>query len=58
MLAKMWKKIGLIILIIACVFNIMVKLVQKVSLNDELLGSARFMYQQYLNEKQSQTQSK
>lgn len=58
MLAKMWKKIGLIILIIACVFNIMVKLVQKVSLNDELLGSARFMYQQYLNEKQNQTQSK
>ena len=29
MLAKYWKKIGLIIIIIACVFNIMSKLVNK-----------------------------
>lgn len=55
MLAKMWKKIGLFILIVACIFNIMIKLVQKVSLNDELLGSAKFMYQQYQNENQNKT---
>ena len=35
MLAKYWKKIGLLILIIACVFNVMGKLVNKVSLNKE-----------------------
>ena len=32
MLAKYWKKIGMLILIIACVFNIMGKLVNKISL--------------------------
>ena len=40
MLAKYWKKIGLLILIIACVFNVMGKLVNKVSLNKELVSSA------------------
>ena len=33
MLAKYWKKIGLFILIVACIFNIMNNLVKKVSLN-------------------------
>ena len=37
MLAKYWKKIGMLILIIACVFNIMSKLVNKVSLNQEMI---------------------
>ena len=37
MLAKYWKKIGLLILIIACVFNIMGKLINKVSLNKEII---------------------
>ena len=36
MLAKYWKKIGLLILIIACVFNVMGKLVNKVSLNKRI----------------------
>ena len=31
MLAKCWKKIGLIILIIACLWNIVFKLVNKIS---------------------------
>lgn len=31
MLAKMWKKIGLLILIIACLTNIIYKLVSKIS---------------------------
>ena len=44
MLAKYWKKIGVLILIIACIFNIMIKLIKKVSLNDELLSSATYMY--------------
>ena len=32
MISKYWKKIGLIILIIACLFNITYKIVHKVSL--------------------------
>ena len=43
MLAKYWKKIGMLILIIACVFNIMSKLVNKVSLNKEIISSATYM---------------
>ena len=39
MLAKYWKKIGMLILIIACVFN-------KLSLNKEMIYSAEFMYNQ------------
>ena len=46
MLAKYWKKIGLIIIIIACVFNVMSKLVNKLSLNKEMIYSATFMQQQ------------
>lgn len=36
MLAKVWKKIGLIILIIACLWNIVFKLVNKVSFDDAI----------------------
>lgn len=43
MLAKYWKRIGMIILIIACVFNIMNKLVHKLSLNKEMIYSAQYM---------------
>ena len=46
MLAKYWKKICILILIIACIFNIMLKLIKKASLNTELLDSARYMYEQ------------
>ena len=46
MLEKYWKKIGMLILIIACVFNIMSKLVNKLSLNKEMIYSAEFMYNQ------------
>ena len=46
MLAKYWKKIGMLILIIACVFNIISKLVNKLSLNKEMIYSAEFMYNQ------------
>ena len=46
MLAKYWKKIGMLILIIACVFNIMSKIVHKLSLNKEMLYSAQYMQEQ------------
>ena len=36
MLAKIWKKVGLIILIIACLWNVVFKLVNKVSFNDAI----------------------
>ena len=43
MLAKYWKKIGVFILIVACIFNIMSKLIKKVSLNTELEASATYI---------------
>lgn len=50
MLKKYWKKIGLLILIIACVFNVMSKLVNKLSLDKEMLSSAQYIYEQQQNE--------
>ena len=44
MLAKYWKKIGILILIIACIINVMLKLVNKVALNDELKASVQYLY--------------
>ena len=49
MLAKYWKRIGMLILIIACVFNIMNKLVHKLSLNKEMVYSAQYMLEQKIN---------
>lgn len=46
MLAKYWKKIGMFILILACVFNVMGKLVHKLSLNKEMVYSATYMQEQ------------
>mgnify|MGYP007118506582 FL=1 len=45
MIAKYWKKIGIIILIIACLFNITNKIVHGTSLGDELKASAETMLQ-------------
>ena len=50
MLAKYWKKIGLLILIIACIFNIMEKLLNKVSLNKEMVSSAMYVIENHKNE--------
>ena len=36
MLAKWWKRIGFLILIVACLFNITSKLVKRVSFNDNV----------------------
>ena len=46
MLAKYWKKIGLFILIVACIFNVMTKFVHKMSLKSELETSATYVNQQ------------
>lgn len=50
MLAKYWKKIGLFILIVACIFNIMNKFVHKMSLKAELESSATYINQQQQEE--------
>ena len=57
MLAKYWKKIGMLILIIACVFNIMGKLVNKLSLNKEMLYSAQYMFEQEENKQEEENQT-
>ena len=46
MLARFWKKIGLFILIVACIFNVMNKFVRKLSLKDELEASATYVNQE------------
>lgn len=46
MLAKYWKKIGLIILIICCLFNVVSKLVKKTNLKDHLIQTAGYVLNQ------------
>ena len=46
MIAKYWRKIGLIILIIACLFNITSKIVHKTTLKSQLEASAEYMLEQ------------
>ena len=53
MLAKHWKKIGVFILVVACIFNIMTKFVRKLSLKTELESSATYVYQQQQDEKKN-----
>ncbi len=50
MIKKHWKRIGLLILIVACIFNVMGKLIHKLSLNKEMLYSAQYMYEEQQNE--------
>ena len=45
MVAKIWKKLLLIILIVACLFNVLLKLVNKLSLEEELRQSAEYAAQ-------------
>lgn len=49
MLAKYWKKIGLLIVIVACLFNIVAKLVAKVPYMKQLEQSAQYMAEQEAN---------
>lgn len=50
MLAKIWKKVLLFILIIACLFNVVSKLVKNMSLEAELLSSAQYIQDQQNSE--------
>lgn len=51
MLAKIWKKLLLFILIVACLFNIVTKLVYKTSLKSELESSAKYVSEKQQKEK-------
>ena len=51
MLSRIWKKVCILILIVACLFNIVLKLVNRISFNKEALTSARYMLEQYEYEK-------
>ena len=52
MIAKLWKKIGLLILIIACIYNVMNKIVKKVSFDNEMESTATY-YNENIKEKNS-----
>lgn len=54
MLSKVWKKVCILILIIACLFNIVLKLVNRISFNKEALTSAKYMLEQYEYEKDNE----
>ena len=51
MLSKIWKKVCILILIIACLINVISKLVGRISFNKEVINSARYMMEQYKYEK-------
>ena len=58
MLAKYWKKIGMIIVIVACVFNVMIKLINKLSLDKEMVSSAQYMQDNQQNQDNKQQNEK
>ncbi len=45
-MAKIWKKLLLVILILACLFNIVSKIVRRYPLKEELKASAQYMLEQ------------
>ena len=55
MLSKYWKKIGLTIVIVACVFNVMIKLINKLSMDKEMVSSAQYVQD---NQKQEEKEEK
>jgi len=46
MIAKYWKKIGLIILVIACLFNIVNKTVKRTPLKEQLIQTVKYVMNQ------------
>ena len=46
MIAKYWKKVGLIILIICCLYNITSKLVKRTTFKQELMQTAEYILNQ------------
>ena len=57
MLSKIWKKVGLIILIIACLWNIVYKLVVKISF-DDAIESAKTKIEQLKTKKSNDSKNK
>lgn len=51
MVAKLWKKVLLFVLIIACLFNIINKIVHKASMEEEVRASAEYVQKQQDNGK-------
>lgn len=43
MIAKYWKKLGLIILIICCLFNIVSKIVKRIPIKEQLIQTAEYV---------------
>lgn len=50
MIAKIWKKVLLFVLIIACLFNIVNKIVHKASMKEEVSASAQYVQEKLRNE--------
>lgn len=46
MVAKVWKKLLLFVVLIACLFNVVIKIVSKNSLEQELQTSAQYIQKQ------------
>ena len=46
MIAKYWKKLGLIILVIACLFNIVSKIVKRIPIKEQLKQTAQYVLNQ------------
>ena len=46
MIAKYWKKLGLIILVIACLFNVVSKLVKRTPIKEQLIQTAQYVLNQ------------
>ena len=46
MIGKIWKKILLFVLIIACLFNVINKIVHKASMEEEVRASAQYVQEQ------------
>jgi hypothetical protein len=57
MLAKWWKKIGLLILMVACLFNITSKLVKRVSFNDNVKSTVSNTVDSVVNQVKGGTKS-
>ena len=49
MIAKIWQKLGLIILLIVCLFNILSKFVYRVSLDKELQTTIEYVQSEESN---------
>lgn len=48
-MTKIWKKLLLIVLIVACLFNVVSKIVRRYPLKEELKASAQYMLEKTRN---------